>query len=212
MLGSVVIEPQYFPPIAYFTLLVHAQEVYIDAGAYYQKQSYRNRCRIAGPQGPQSLSVPVHYHQQQPLHEVRIDYTHDWRRIHLGGIRAAYGKSPFFAFIFDGIQDIFQAKPKFLLDLSQQTLSLCLKYIPVTVNIHQTRAYVDPGPHIHDFRSSIHPKKDDNLDGFFSFVPYPQLFGSNFVENMSILDLLFVYGTESVSVLKGSFSGPEQKN
>ena len=49
----------YFPPVEYFALLAKYSSVYVEACENYQKQSWRNRCRIYTENGPQDLNFPV---------------------------------------------------------------------------------------------------------------------------------------------------------
>ena len=41
----------WFPPVEYFALLAKYSSVYVEACENYQKQSYRNRCRIYAADG-----------------------------------------------------------------------------------------------------------------------------------------------------------------
>jgi hypothetical protein len=55
-----------------------------------------------------------------------------------------------------------------------------------------------------DLRSKIHPKIDFNKNGFFEPYGYNQIFGREFVNNLSILDLLFCEGRNASEVIKNS--------
>jgi len=55
-----------------------------------------------------------------------------------------------------------------------------------------------------DFRSKIHPKTDFSLNGIYNPIAYRQNFGNEFVPNLSILDLLFCQGSQSLKILQSS--------
>jgi hypothetical protein len=55
-----------------------------------------------------------------------------------------------------------------------------------------------------DFRGKIHPKRDFSLNEIYQPVAYRQNFGSEFVPNLSILDLLFCQGNQSLKILQSS--------
>jgi len=49
----------YLAPVEYYAALFHAHSAQVEVHDHYQKQSYRNRCVIAGANGPMTLSIPV---------------------------------------------------------------------------------------------------------------------------------------------------------
>ena len=49
----------YLAPVEYYAALLHAHSAQVEVHDHYQKQSYRNRCVIAGANGPMTLSIPV---------------------------------------------------------------------------------------------------------------------------------------------------------
>jgi hypothetical protein len=62
----------------------------------------------------------------------------------------------------------------------------------------------DGGQNIIDIRGQIHPKEDFGLRNILNPRKYTQLFGSEFVPNLSIIDLLFCAGPESREILAKS--------
>ena len=56
----------WFPPVEYFALLAKYSSVYVEACENYQKQSYRNRCRIYAADGVQMLNFPVKHRDVLP--------------------------------------------------------------------------------------------------------------------------------------------------
>lgn len=203
---KILIEQQYFPSVAYFTLLSHADHIYIEAQENFEKQSYRNRFQIIGSNKVQSLSVPVHHGGRKiPIQDLEIDYKQKWANNHWRTIQSAYGKAPFFDFYADYFKDEINANHKYLYSLNKSLLTLCLRLLKLKSKITETQEYVlTPPEGVIDFRSAIHPKKSiDNLTWFRPEV-YHQIFGKDFVPNMSILDLLFCMGPDALEVLHSS--------
>ena len=52
-----------------------------------------------------------------------------------------------------------------------------------------------------DLRSALHPKKTSGADKFYQPKSYIQLFGNEFVPNMSIIDLLFCEGPNARNII-----------
>ena len=203
---KLLLESQYFPSVAYFSLLYYADEVYLDVHEHFVKQTYRNRFQIPGSNRVLNLSVPVHHAGRKiPIRELRIDYQQKWVNNHWRAIRSAYGKAPFFDFYADFFHDEIHGNHTHLFNLNQSLLTICLKLLKLDVIFRDTPEYWKTAPEgVIDFRSVIHPKKPiDNLT-WFQPQRYHQIFGKDFVPNMSILDLLFCTGPDAIDVLRVS--------
>ena len=191
----ILLELQYLPPIAYFTAIRQADEVWIEAHENFVKQTYRNRCRILSTHGVQDLSIPVrHTGKKVLIRDLAIDHRQKWVNTHWRAIQSAYGKAPFFDYYAAELERIMLSRPERLFDMNWQLLTTCLKFLGLDKkSIKQTSSYVkNPETGISDLRSIIHPKRQ--APEWFSTVPYHQVFGNNFVPNFSILDLLFCEG------------------
>lgn len=201
----ILIEPQYFPCIAYWAVLYKAETIELEIYEYYQKQTYRNRCYINTSQGKLLLSVPVkHNNGKQPFKDVRIDYSENWVDVHWRSIASAYGKAPFFAYYAETFREILYRKAAFLLDLNIDILTNCLKILGWEKVWFFSKSYVALCSDKIDFRSVIHPKKSKNLKDFYYPKPYLQVFGNKFEENLSVLDLIFCEGTYSSYIIQES--------
>jgi len=89
-----------------------------------------------------------------------------------------------------------------LFKLNSSLLTLCLKLLKLKPSLNELPEYSKiPPAGVIDFRSQIHPKK--SLDSLAWFQPkaYHQIFGKDFVPNMSILDLLFCMGPDAEQIL-----------
>ena len=87
----------WFPPIEYFAVLAKCS-VFIDGTEHYQKQSWRNRCRILTANGPEDLRFPVLHNGERDITRVLVDYRTPWLRRTEYAIDSAYYSSPFFEY------------------------------------------------------------------------------------------------------------------
>lgn len=199
------IDLQYFPSLEYFCTLLKNEEIIIEAHEYFEKQSYRNRCIIQTTNKIDTLTVPVQNGNKKVLiKDLKIDYSQDWNRRHWGAIHSAYGKSPFFEFYSEYFKIILDKKPDFLFDLNIEILTICLKLLRLEKKVIFTENYQKNVET--DYRGLIHPKRNYELNNLYQPLSYRQNFGNEFVPNLSILDLLFCQGNQSLSVLKESFT------
>lgn len=199
---KMLVEAQYFPNLEYFINILEYETVYIEAWETYQKQSYRNRCHILTSNKVNTLTVPVMNPTRNILiRDIKIDYNQRWMNDHWGAIRSGYGKAPFFEYYADFFQDILSKKHTFLFDMNMELMTVCLKLLGVNKKMEFTSFFEkNPGPGLVDLRSAIHPKKV-NPSYIITWSRYPQIFGRYFVTNLSILDLLFCEGANSINIL-----------
>lgn len=197
----------YFPPVQYFTKLIENSNITLEVCENYQKQSYRNRCNIYGANGIITLIVPILKGRslRLPLKEMRISYEMKWQKQHFKSIESAYINSPYFEFYIDDLRFIWSKEFKYLFDLNYEILSVLIKLIDIqNVILNETSSYVEKITDMPDFRYSIHPKVSYKSDP--SFIPqyYQQVFSERFgfQANLSILDLLFQKGPETLAFLQ----------
>jgi hypothetical protein len=191
----------YNPSIAYFAGLLNQEELVLEACENYQKQSYRNRCHILTAQGIKSLIVPVlHTNPKILITDVKIDYSQRWTDVHWRTIKSAYGSAPYFIYYADVIQEVYASRPALLFDLNTNLLRTWLKLLDIDIAISFTTEFRTNYPTSSvDSRNLFHPKSQtDNLPA----KPYVQVFGRGFVNDLSILDLLFNLGPEANAYLR----------
>jgi hypothetical protein len=202
MPGKILISTAYLPPAEYFARIQEADDVWVEREENYLKQTYRNRCYLLSADGTHSLSVPVYLGSihKTPVKEIRIDYSKRWQQVHLRAIITSYRASPFFEFYFEEIEKHILRNHEFLIDLNTGLTETILKIIGVRKSISYTSSFLPEGSVDYDFRYSITPKKQS---GFIS-KEYMQVFNhsSGFVTGLSIIDLIFNMGPESINYLK----------
>lgn len=197
----------YLAPVEYYTKLLAYDKIFIEQHDHYMKQTYRNRCTITGPDGELALSIPTVKPDTPkcPMKDIRISDHGNWRHLHWNAIESAYNNTPFFEYYKDDFRPFYEKKYEFLFDFNEELCRLVCELIDIHLVIERTAEYkmeftVDEA----DFREIIHPKKDfRTADTAFVPQPYYQVFESKlgFLPNLSIIDLLFNMGPESLLIL-----------
>jgi len=197
----IVIQPAYFGPISQFALMAKSKDICLEVCDNYQKQTYRNRCYIYGANGKLLLNIPIIHNkkkERQHTAEVKIETASDWQKQHLKSIKTAYQTSPYFEFYEDDFIIFFEQDYTDLLSLNIASLNLILKLLDLNINIIKTIDYNTL--YEKDYRfiinaKTIHPFKMEN---------YTQMFDNKFgfIPNLSILDLLFMEGTNTLNYLE----------
>jgi len=213
----VLLSVAYFPPVEYFAAIAKdfaiaakPSEVHIEACENYQKQSYRNRCRFYAAGGIETLSVPVVHENgtcKLPIREIRIDYSTPWVVRTERAIISAYETSAYFDHYKDEIFSILDSGEEYLFDLDMAILRFFLHKTGVEADIRLTDSFLPSGSSIfgEDFRAAIHPKRKNGILADLGLEkPYFQVFAQKygFIPNLSIMDLLFNEGPESITYLK----------
>ncbi|MNR97752.1 WbqC-like protein family protein [compost metagenome] len=200
---NILIHPTYFPSISHFVAMAQSEQITFEIEDNFQKQTNRNRTYIYSPNGIQLLNIPVKHSKlsHQKTKDIQIENDFDWQKQHFKSLEAAYRSSPFFEYFEDDIRPLFEKKHTFLLDLNFETLDFVTKsmrmkldYTTTTEYFHEVNTNL-----VSDFRFLANGKKDTSL-----FETYTQVFDDKygFINNLSILDLLFNEGKFAIDYLK----------
>jgi hypothetical protein len=200
--NSVLVSTAYLPPIAYFLKVISAEPVIIEKEENYLKQTYRNRCEIYTANGKLSLIIPVikTNGNHTKIREIKIDYSEKWQLNHWRAIVSAYNQSPYFLFYKDEIEPFYFKEYEYLIDFNTQILKTILKFFKKNPEIHFTNSFAKPdNQNRSDFRYNLNPKIKPEIP----ITPYVQVFIEKygFLSNLSIIDLVFNLGPESLSYL-----------
>lgn len=204
---QLVIELHYLGSLEYFSLIQNFQRVEFEVCDSFKKQTYRNRAYVLGANKVQLLNVPLKFSNRTPTKEVRVDYSQRWIKDHWGAIYSSYGKAPFFEFFASDFQKIWEERHEFLFDLNIEFFQLCLKILDIKLEVSITRSFeMTARSDKIDCRNTIQPKKPFSDRNIYQSCPYSQLFGDNFVANLSIIDLIMCEGPRASEILESSYS------
>jgi hypothetical protein len=204
---AVLLSTAYLAPIQYYTKLLGFEHIYIEYFENYSKQSFRNRCTILSSNGPINIIIPVLKEStlKNLTKDIRIDNHCRWKQIHIRAIESAYRSSPFYLYYADDLMEVYKKDYTFLVDLNNDILQITLNLLNIKIDIQYTRAYKEiPAPFC-DYSDSIHPKgRMKKPDNHFISKNYYQVFESRygFTANLSIADLLFNMGPNSLEIIK----------
>ncbi len=206
MQESVLIEPHYLPSLEYFCAILSFENIILERCEYFVKQTYRNRCYINTAHGAKVLTVHLaERHGKILLKDVRVETGKQWRNNHWRTIESAYRKAPYFEFYSEELKEILYQGHEFLFDLNHDLLSFCLRHAGVKKNISASVSY-EPKPekNVLDLRSLITDKKLFTVRNVYKPSSYHQVFGNEFVSNLSFIDLLFCEGPGALGLLRES--------
>lgn len=200
---DLLIHPTYFPSISHYVVMAQSEHITFEVEDNFQKQTNRNRAYIYSPNGIQLLNIPVKHSKEshQKTKDIKIEADFDWQKQHFKSLEAAYRSSPFFEFFEDDIRPIFDKKHIFLMDLNFESMSIISKCLRMKFSYEVTTEYfhdIDTSI-ISDFRTLANGKKDLSL-----FENYTQVFEEKqgFLNNLSVLDLLFNEGKYALDYLR----------
>ena len=198
---DILIHPNYFPNIHQFRQIIKANNILFEVSDNYQKQTFRNRTYIYGANGKLGLFIPViHTHKNRELFkDVKISYDSNWMDLHLKSLQSAYRSSPYFEYFEDDFIKLYSEKEKFLADFNIKCIKLISNLLDLDLDFKISNEYVKKTNDIIDLRDLSNARKQKKIET----PKYIQVFESKhgYLNNLSILDLIFSEGTNSVLLM-----------
>ncbi|HPS61890.1 MAG TPA: WbqC family protein [Bacteroidales bacterium] len=192
----------FLPPVQYMAESARSDTLVIEDFETYRKQTCRNHCEIAGPNGRQILTVPVTKPEgnHTRTRDIRILYDQPWHILHWRSIETAYNNSPFFLFYQDAFRPLFEKRFTFLIDLNQAGMEIILPILNLRVPIAHTLRYEAIPDGSSDLRQKLGTK---HSSASYHFPKYSQVFFPKhpFHPGLSILDTIFNLGPETKEYL-----------
>lgn len=201
---EILVSLPYFGSISHFKELVNASKVWLENEDNFQKQTYRNRMYIYGPNGKLSLNIPIKHLPKtevkvhQKYTDVKIDNDSKWQSIHWKSLKTAYQTSPFFEFYEDDLAPLFKTEFTYLYEFNYNCFVTVLECLQMDLDFEKTTEYEKSPINKVDLRHLSNAKQNNSIP------EYIQVFQEKhgFISNLCILDLLFNEGPNAVEYLK----------
>ncbi|HPC35467.1 MAG TPA: WbqC family protein [Candidatus Marinimicrobia bacterium] len=222
-------QPQTYPWLGYFAKIMQADVFIFLDNVQFKKNEWQNRNKIRTPQGWIWLTVPVIHNFGQKICEVKINNAVNWRKKHLQTLQTYYGRAPFFKPYFEKLINLYQSEWQNLAQFNIASIRLLMSLIGIdtpTVIASEIKTLDDNS--LSADEKLITATKAVGSDCYLSGAGghnylQPELFSKNgielrfqsfehpvyrqmttdFLPNMSVLDLLFNEGQRANSIIKG---------
>lgn len=192
VMSTPIIPSAYLAPVSHYRTICQSESVQVEVCDRYVRQTFRNRCVIDSPSGPLSLSIPVEKPMPGALtRDIRISDHGNWRHQHWNALQSSYRQSPFFEYYADDFAPFYERKWDFLVDFNEDLMRVVCSLIDTDCKIQRTLEFQGKDPFVYFG------------DETFTTMPYYQVFARKhgFLPNLSIVDLLFNLGPESLLLL-----------
>lgn len=201
-MNKLIVSTAYLPPIAFFVSIVETKRITVEQHENYLKQTYRNRCHILSANGILPLSIPVIKTDgnHTKLINIQISNINNWQLNHWRAIESAYNKSPFFLYYRDELETFYLRKFNNLLEFNSELLSFLLRKIGLKIEIIFSDDFLSIQNEENDLRFKFSPKKEEVIQFPHYYQVFEEKFGFN--ANLSIIDLLFNEGPETLNYLE----------
>jgi hypothetical protein len=218
-------QPQFLPWLGYFHKLARSDVFCLLDTVQYKKNEFQNRNRIKTSNGWQWLTVPVTYRFPQRICEVGMNHTVDWQRKHLQAFKTHYRKAPFFDTYIEKFEEFYRQPFDLLGEINGTCILLLMELLGLERKLVLASSLQletdDPtlrlvkicqalegdvylsgrdGANYMDM-ATFHSHRLEIVFQDFNHPEYPQCYGP-FEPNLSVVDLLFNCGPDSLSIIK----------
>ena len=193
---------QYFGNICFIELLYKEKQVCFDSHAPFTKMSFKNKMVILSAQGPLALTIPIvgGRDQKTSIQDIRIAYDAPWQAQHFKALKTCYKRAPYFEYYEADLEKLYSTRTEFLVEFLESCHQFLQKAIKGKWELIQFNEYAQKIKE-EETKKEIHPWQPNNYAQFPIQHEYQQVFTSpsGFIQNLSILDMLFCVGGKEIS-------------
>ena len=197
-----VTDYQYFGNICFIELLYKEKQVCFDSHAPFTKMSFKNKMVILSAQGPLALTIPIvgGRDQKTSIQDIRIAYDAPWQAQHFKALKTCYKRAPYFEYYEADLEKLYSTKTECLVEFLESCHQFLQKAIKGKWELIQFKEYAQK-INEEETKKEIHPWQPNNYAQFPIQHEYQQVFTSpsGFIQNLSILDMLFCVGGKEIS-------------
>ncbi len=223
-------QPQTFPWLGYFAKILQSDIFVLLDNVQFKKNEWQNRNRIKTVNGWQWLTVPVIHNFGQTIKDVQINTSINWQKKHLQALKTNYTKAPYYSEVMPGIEKLYKndwmnlagfniAGIRWIIEKLGMTtpiievsdikelhnhpeISPDERLILITKSVQADSYLSGAGGHNY-LDKALFPKNDLKLlFQEYGHPVYRQVYGE-FISHLSVLDLLFNEGPNSLEIIKG---------
>lgn len=219
-------QPQYLPWLGYFDKIDKADVFVLLDTVQFKKNEWQNRNKIKTAQGWQWLTVPVLYRYPQLIHEVTINDNVNWQHKHRQAMVSNYKRAPYYEMLEDFLEGIFSHSWQSISQLNGEVVRRLATTLGIDTPIYVASdlgefpqdpderliaitKHFDAGTYLAGMGGRGYMNLDiydkDGIEVIFQDFKHPvytQLFG-DFEPFMSVIDLIFNHGDNSLTILRG---------
>ncbi len=218
-------QPQYLPWLGYFDKIERSDVFVFLDNVQFKKNEWQNRNKIKTSDGWQWLSVPVIHSFTQKISEVEINNTVQWGRKHLNALVTNYSKTPFYKNYIDFFEQTYTQEWIYLVGINIHVIKYCVEALGLSdkklVLASDLESREGSSERLIDICKQLGGDvylsgkdgakymdldifKEEGIEVIFQDYKHPrydQLYG-DFEPFLSVIDLLFNCGPDSLSILK----------
>ena len=217
-------QPQFLPWLGYFDKLESADVFILLDTVQFKKHEWQNRNRIRVKDGWQWLTVPIIDRFPERIDQVEINNRTDWQRKHCQALRLHYGRAPFWEPLGPELISFLERPWLRLNELNVSVVDLLCRHLSIRTRYIQasgipareepTDRLIDlcravggtgylageSGPSYMDVSRFLQSGITIQVQSY-SHPEYPQRY-QPFVSHLSVVDLLFNCGPQSLEILR----------
>ena len=219
-------QPQYMPWLGYFDKIDRSDAFILLDTVQFKKNEWQNRNRIKTAEGWQWLTVPVTYRYPRLIREVAVNNREKWQPRQRQAIISNYRRAPYWSLLEPFLEGIWAGEWQTIADLNIHVVRRLVEILRIETPLHvasETGDFPDDpderliaiakqlgadtylaGSGGHDYMD-LEKYRKKRLEVVFQEYRHPvyrQQFG-DFVPCLSVIDLIFNHGPESLGILRG---------